>query len=254
MENVSQQRLRVEQLASVSGLSVDTIRYYQRRGLLPPPRRVGRHAEYEHAHVERLAEIRHLAREGFTLAQIHELGDLPSTGLGQLAGNRPTLTRSEVAEQAGVPEGLVALLVDNGLLRPFSSAAKPSTTKQSGSPRFDQNAVTMVQAGLVISEAGIPLQELIRLASDHAEHTEEIVNRAIDLFQTHTMETLRASEEAHLVEIIQTLLPVVVRLIAGHFHQSLTAEARNRLQDGAKHTLADALSTAHELEIRCEWI
>ena len=68
------------------------------------------------------------------------------------------------------------------------------------------------------------------------------------------METLRASEEAHLVEIIQTLLPVVVRLIAGHFHQSLTAEARNRLQDGAKHTLADALSTAHELEIRCEWI
>ena len=33
---------RVEALAAAAGISVDTLRFYQARGLLPSPRRVGR--------------------------------------------------------------------------------------------------------------------------------------------------------------------------------------------------------------------
>ena len=38
---------RVEELARAAGVSVDTIRFYQARRLLPAPRRAGRRAVYE---------------------------------------------------------------------------------------------------------------------------------------------------------------------------------------------------------------
>ena len=45
-------------------VSVDTIRFYQKRQLLPPPRREGRIAWYGPEHVERLARIKDLQRRG----------------------------------------------------------------------------------------------------------------------------------------------------------------------------------------------
>ncbi|MGH3579388.1 MAG: MerR family transcriptional regulator, partial [Mycobacterium sp.] len=59
--------MRVEQLSQSSGESVDTIRYYQSKGLLEPPRRQGRVAWYHDGHLERLARIRSLQQRGFTL-------------------------------------------------------------------------------------------------------------------------------------------------------------------------------------------
>ncbi|NNC43770.1 MAG: MerR family transcriptional regulator, partial [Acidimicrobiia bacterium] len=41
---------RVEELATATGLAVDTIRYYQSRGLLDPPTREGRTAVYNETH------------------------------------------------------------------------------------------------------------------------------------------------------------------------------------------------------------
>lgn len=51
---------RVEELAAEAGVSVDTIRYYQAKGLLPSPVRVGRVGWYGDDHVARLARIRRL--------------------------------------------------------------------------------------------------------------------------------------------------------------------------------------------------
>ncbi|HUA94587.1 MAG TPA: MerR family transcriptional regulator, partial [Acidimicrobiales bacterium] len=53
-------RYRVEELARRSGLSVDTVRFYQKRGLLDPPERQGRIAWYDSSHLERLERIRRL--------------------------------------------------------------------------------------------------------------------------------------------------------------------------------------------------
>ncbi|MBC8364171.1 MAG: MerR family transcriptional regulator [Actinobacteria bacterium] len=237
--------LRVEDLAAEAGTSVDTIRYYQRLRLLAPPRRVGRHSEYGDTHAARLAEIRRLADDGFTLAQIRDLGDKPTDDLGRLAdGARArSLSRSEVAEQAGVPEGLVVLLVDNGLLQPLEG--------DDPEQRFDDGAVAMVQAGLAISNAGIPLDELVHLAADHATNVDEVVRRAVELFEAHVKAD--ADPDQDLAEVVRTLLPAVVRLVAQHFHRTLVARARERMGDGDRHALADALVAADDLEVRCEW-
>ncbi|TMC11251.1 MAG: MerR family transcriptional regulator [Chloroflexi bacterium] len=61
---------RIEQLAQAGGVAVDTIRFYQGKGLLDPPRRDGRVTWYAEHHLERLRRIRDLQQRGFTLAVI----------------------------------------------------------------------------------------------------------------------------------------------------------------------------------------
>lgn len=51
---------RVEALAAAAGIRVDTVRFYQSRGLLPKPGRRGRLAIYEADHLQRLRRIRTL--------------------------------------------------------------------------------------------------------------------------------------------------------------------------------------------------
>ena len=60
-------------LADAGGVGVETIRYYQRRGLLRTPDGGGTTRRYEKADVRRLRFIRHAQAAGFTLSQIGEL-------------------------------------------------------------------------------------------------------------------------------------------------------------------------------------
>ena len=57
---------KIEDLASIAKISIDTIRFYQTRGLLDPPSRAGRQAVYENSHLQRLTEIRELQRSGLS--------------------------------------------------------------------------------------------------------------------------------------------------------------------------------------------
>jgi MerR family mercuric resistance operon transcriptional regulator len=61
-------------LAKAAGVGVETVRYYQRRGLMPVPKsRSSSFRTYDDAHVERLIFIRRAQSAGFTLEEIHEL-------------------------------------------------------------------------------------------------------------------------------------------------------------------------------------
>jgi DNA-binding transcriptional MerR regulator len=59
-------------LAEVSGVSARNIRAYRERGLLDPPRRVGRSAFYDDYHLSQLRTIKQLLRRGFNSAHIAE--------------------------------------------------------------------------------------------------------------------------------------------------------------------------------------
>ena len=72
--------LRISDLAREGGVGVETVRFYQRKGLLASPRGdapAGRH--YGPGDVHRLRYIRHAQTAGFTLAEIGELIDLDRT-------------------------------------------------------------------------------------------------------------------------------------------------------------------------------
>lgn len=63
--------LRSGELAARAGVSVETLRYYERRGVLPEPARsLGGHREYSASTVGLLRTIKAAQRLGFTLDEV----------------------------------------------------------------------------------------------------------------------------------------------------------------------------------------
>jgi len=68
------QGFTIGQVARQAGIGVETVRYYEREGLLPPPpRSASGYRHYPADSVRRLAFIRHAKALGFSLADIREL-------------------------------------------------------------------------------------------------------------------------------------------------------------------------------------
>jgi MerR family mercuric resistance operon transcriptional regulator len=71
---MSGQELRTGELAERAGVNVQTLRYYERRGLLTAPaRRPSGQRRYPEATLDRLRTIKAVQRLGFTLTEIEEL-------------------------------------------------------------------------------------------------------------------------------------------------------------------------------------
>ena len=65
--------LMIGQLARQTGTKVETIRFYEKNGLLPAPSRTdGNYRAYEPGHLSRLSFIRRARELGFSLDQIRE--------------------------------------------------------------------------------------------------------------------------------------------------------------------------------------
>lgn len=66
--------LSIGTLARATGTKVETVRWYERVGLLPAPARTsGNYRSYGRAHLDRLSFIRRARDLGFTLDQVRDL-------------------------------------------------------------------------------------------------------------------------------------------------------------------------------------
>ncbi len=73
--------MTIAKLARAANLGVETVRYYQRRGLMPVPGAAGKTAyrQYDEGHLQTLLFIRKAQTAGFTLEEIKELLSLDRT-------------------------------------------------------------------------------------------------------------------------------------------------------------------------------
>ena len=107
--------LTIGGIASAAGVNVETVRYYQRCGLLPePPRPPGGVRRYSAETVARLRFIKRAQELGFTLAEVRRLlalGDPQSCGKARaLAAEKLLLVRARLADlerMRGVLEALI---------------------------------------------------------------------------------------------------------------------------------------------------
>lgn len=100
-------RLTIGQLARRGGVHLETIRYYERRGLLPkPPRSLSGHRTFSKAAVRRVRFIKRAQAIGFSLQEIRELLSLRATPEAQCVDVR---TRAE-AKLAEVEEKIRSLM------------------------------------------------------------------------------------------------------------------------------------------------
>ena len=77
-------KMKIGELANISGCQVVTIRFYEKEGLLTEPERTeSNYRLYDDKHIERLRFIRHCRRHGMSLSEIRELlvfMDNPNSG------------------------------------------------------------------------------------------------------------------------------------------------------------------------------
>jgi DNA-binding transcriptional MerR regulator len=237
---------RVEEIARAAGVAVDTVRFYQSRGLLPPPERRGRIAIYGDAHLERVRRIRELNRQGLTLEAVRRVleerearpdgrsdGDerarLRDALLGALerAEGARGYTPAELAAAADLPEPFLDALRRAALLEPGSAK---------GRELYSDADLSSARAARSLLAAGLPLEDLLPLAKEHAAHVRATAERAVELFDRSVRRAGSPDElpRERVVELVQELLPAAATLVALHFQRALIDCVRARLaRDGA---------------------
>jgi DNA-binding transcriptional MerR regulator len=229
---------RIEQLARTAGVAVDTIRFYQGKGLLDAPRRDGRVTWYADTHLERLRRIRELQQRGFTLTVIQRFlaGELePSDEALVAAVTRPvapqTLTLTELSERSGVAAPLLVSLQQAGLLVPVEGGDEPLY------PADDLEAIA---AGMQLIAAGVPLGALLDLGKDYSAAVDRTARQAVELFDHHVRERIQAeggetqAAERRLLDVFNELLEATGTLVRHHFQRTLLRAAREHIEKSAK--------------------
>ncbi len=109
--------MRTSELAARAAVNPQTLRYYERRGLLAEPgRSPGGYRAYPDAAVRRVRFIRRAQELGFTLAEVGTLLDLAEGGpescdkVRALAGEKIADLRQRIAELQALQEGLARLV------------------------------------------------------------------------------------------------------------------------------------------------
>jgi DNA-binding transcriptional MerR regulator len=97
--------LQIGEVAKLTALSVDAIRFYERSSLLPEvPRTPGRFRLFTHADIARLSFIRKMQNLGFSLREVRQILDLRENRLdackevSELVKTKLTEVRSKIRE------------------------------------------------------------------------------------------------------------------------------------------------------------
>jgi DNA-binding transcriptional MerR regulator len=177
--------LTVDELAARVGVTVRNLRAYSARGLLPPPRMVGRTGYYGRQHVARLLLVREMLAEGYSLAMIERtLASAPPTASSAtlalhrallapwLPSEPETMTGAELAARAGVPEdpALVDRLVELRLV------------ERIGERELRVLDPALLTAGLQVVGLGVPPDDLIDAQTTVKQHVREIAQTYVQMF------------------------------------------------------------------------
>lgn len=106
--------LTIARLAAAANVGVETVRFYQRKGLMPVPAATTAVRHYDDADIQRLRFIRAAQRAGFSLKEIAELLELDAGGdrsrVQALTRTRLAAIDAEMAQLAEARAALSGLL------------------------------------------------------------------------------------------------------------------------------------------------
>jgi DNA-binding transcriptional MerR regulator len=171
---------RIDDLAQRAGVSVDTIRYYQREGLLRTGERVGRTLRYGPEHLDRLERIRGLQARRFSLAAIHAL--LEHEGpIDTLLAPREGASYDHAAlvGASGSTSAFVEALEQARFLQPPAVLGRP---EDPGHETYDGDDVDVLRAFRDLSELGVPDDVLVAIGVLVTERTEQLHHAIVGLF------------------------------------------------------------------------
>jgi DNA-binding transcriptional MerR regulator len=180
---------RLDELARKGGVASTTVRLYQTRGLLAPPRLDGRTGWYDDSHLARLRLIARLQDEGHSLAGIADLLEQWEKGrsldavigieaeLDSLLGEAHAIVLDPADLLARFPEGsmtpdLMQRAAALGLVEPTDDGRLRVADR-----RFLETGSTLVTLG-------IPAEAILDEWEALAAHTDDIAGRFITIFES----------------------------------------------------------------------
>lgn len=201
---------RIDDLAQRARVSVDTIRFYLREGLLPPARRIGRLTLFGPAHLLRLQQVRALQARHFNLGAIRHLIENDRLGLVEtlFAADEGAYSRDELVRLSGLADDVVARLEAVGYL------TDPATE---GRESYDNTDLQALQAIASLIELGLPVDVVVALAAIHVRHLEALHAEVRELFAEpgeHWPDGAWQAFQADIDDKVRALLPAAERLAA----------------------------------------
>ncbi|MGW2584841.1 MerR family transcriptional regulator [Streptomyces virginiae] len=228
-------RYRREDVARAAGVKVRNLRYYQERGLLPPPRREGRIAWYSDDHLTRLRLISDLLGRGYTVNGIAELLQAweEGGGLSQLLGLEREMTRDWVQEE---PVTLSRRELRE-LFGPTATAEDTRRAAELGYVTIDGDLVTypnrrLLEATLTLVRQGVPLVEILDAGEFVQAQAAAVADRFVGLFRRYVvdaagpeglagLERLSATQLQHITAAVAALRPVAGEVVTSEFARAM---------------------------------
>nr|WP_090277951.1 MerR family transcriptional regulator [Mycolicibacterium komanii]CRL73257.1 MerR family transcriptional regulator [Mycolicibacterium komanii] len=173
---------RLNELAEISGVSPRNIRAYRERGLLDPPRRVGRSAFYDDYHLSQLRTINQLHRRGFNTAHIAEFFTSLREG-------------TDLADILGIQRAVLGPRTQSG-------GGEASAVDAVGLGADSDEARRLVEYGLArVVDAGVVLtdpavRQVVSRSSDHLATVRALL---------HIVEATRDAVDALAAQFVATL-------------------------------------------------
>jgi DNA-binding transcriptional MerR regulator len=223
---------RIGELARETGITVRTLRYYQERKLLPPPRRAGRIGWYSQAHVIRLRIIGQLLDRGHTLGGIGELLSAWEQGydLAALLGLEQAITAPWSDEiPAPVTVADVSALL-NGQLTPeiLTEAVRLGYIGVEGD-RVIHVSRQLLDATTILVREGIPLAAILDAGGELQAGLDKLAVLFVELVSSHVLGRSSAppgaDEIARFAEAIERLRPVARTVIDVEFARAMDRRA-----------------------------
>lgn len=204
----------IDQLAAKTGVPSRTIRFYQAKGLLEPPKRRGRVAFYDDTHAERLIAVSQLQDKGLRLRAIRDFIATPDSdsdsiqkwlGIGQridheLADDPQLLTENELLELLGQPPvGTLALLRRQGAIK-----AEGQGLQQ----RYLVESPVLLRIAARLEKTGISFETTLRFHEILDKH----MRRAADELVEHALNHLgkgfgRSAKPDDIAQAVECLYP-----------------------------------------------
>jgi DNA-binding transcriptional MerR regulator len=216
---------RVEELAREAGVRVRNLRYYQERGLLPPPRREGRISWYSEQHLTRLRLIADLLSRGYVVSTIAELFAAwdQGSGVDELLGLERAMTQGWSQEEA------VTLSLAELTAR-FGDEATEENIRRAvelGYITIDGDRVThvsrrLLDAALALVDAGVPLSAILDEGEFVQRQAAAVADRFVALVRSHVLggrglKRLTPAEVQRMATAVETLRPVAGDVVAAEF-------------------------------------
>ena len=230
---------RLDELARQAGVASTTVRLYQAKGLMAPPRLEGRTGWWNDSHLSRLRLIARLQGEGYSLAGIANLLEQWERGrdldavigieaeLDALMGDAHAIVLDPLELLERFPDGSMT----PDLLQRASALGLAQPTDD-GKVRIADRR--FIETGVALAQLGIPLDVILDEWQLLVAHTDDIAARFISLFETHLApadwRSTLDSEQAHeLAQTLARLQATARQVLAASLDASIARLGRERL-------------------------